>query len=334
MMQTPEISVIVPIYNVSEYLPACLNSILKQDFNSFEIVAVDDGSTDQSGKIADEYAQRFPEKIRVVHQVNQGLGGARNTGIESARGKYIAFIDSDDTIALNMLSCLWKECQKTGADIAVCGITSVTETGQCIKDVRDSLPCHKSLRFFEQKKLINIEPSACNKLYAKSLFFNSGIRFPTKVWYEDLRTTTKILTVSKGVVFTDRCLYYYFQRSGSIIRNTNLTRNREIIDAVQDVLQYYRKQGLFEECFSELEYLAIYHLFIAASVRIIQIDPKNIMLDEIAQYMDIHFPNFYQNKYLPLLGRNKTLIFKCLYHKQYKIIQLIFKIKTALERLR
>ena len=114
-----DISVIVPVYNVKSYLSACLDSILNQDFDSYEIVVVDDGSTDGSGELAEQYASRHTDKIRVLHQENQGLGGARNTGIKDAKGEYVAFIDSDDWIKPNMLSTLWKEIQQTGADIAV-----------------------------------------------------------------------------------------------------------------------------------------------------------------------------------------------------------------------
>lgn len=147
-----DISVIVPVYNVKSYLSACLDSILNQDFDSYEIVVVDDGSTDGSGELAEQYASRHTDKIRVLHQENQGLGGARNTGIKDAKGEYVAFIDSDDWIKPNMLSTLWKEIQQTGADIAVCGLLCVAETGAVVGRVDGSTATtcatlfHRSIR--------------------------------------------------------------------------------------------------------------------------------------------------------------------------------------------
>lgn len=324
-------SVIIPVYQVEEYLQECVSSILEQTYQDFEVILVDDGSPDGCPEICDNL-QKQDRRIRVIHKENGGLGSARNAGMEIAQGEYLFFLDSDDFVAPNLLEILCKCIEQHESDIIIFRLAPV-KNGKILAAIVDSMPLNQSLTVKDTPHLLLVLPATCNKIYRKDLFIQNNIQFPPRAWYEDLRTIPKLLCKAQNIYCIDDVLYYYLQRSGSITNNSNIERNREILDAFDDLISYFNN-NVNLECFSELEYLAIYHLFIAASVRIIQIDPKNIMLDEIAQYMDIHFPNFYQNKYLPLLGRNKTLIFKCLYHKQYKIIQLIFKIKTALERLR
>lgn len=330
-----DISVIVPVYNVKSYLSACLDSILNQDFDSYEIVVVDDGSTDGSGELAEQYASRHTDKIRVLHQENQGLGGARNTGIKDAKGEYVAFIDSDDWIRPNMLSTLWKEIQQTGADIAVCGLLCVAETGAVVGRVVEVQPQHVPLCFTDHKDILFCNPSACNKLYLKSLFIDNDIWFPSHVWYEDIRTIPKLYTVSSSIVFTDQCLYCYLQRSGSIMNNSNVGRNRELLDAFNELRSFYCNYGMWDSFQDELIYLAISHLYIAASVRIIRNKGPvpHVFLKEIEQYMHLTFPAFLANPYLDRMDRNQKLVFILLNAKCYWFIRLLFQLRDSAKSL-
>lgn len=331
----PDISVIVPVYNVKSYLSACLDSILNQDFSSYEVVIIDDGSTDGSGELADQYASRHPDKVRVIHQENQGLGGARNTGIKNAIGEYVAFVDSDDWIKPNMLSILWHEIQQTGADIAVCGLVCITEKGEVVGRVTETQSFHVALSFSEHKDIMLCNPSACNKLYRKSLFIDHDIWFPSHVWYEDIRTIPKLYTVSSSMVFTNQCLYCYLQRSGSIMNNTDVNRNRELLDAFDELRSFYCDRGLWD-CFQdELIYLAVSHLYIAASVRIIRSvnGASYILLHEIERYMQLNFPNFLKNPYLNQMDRNKKIVFALLQNRHYRVIRLLFQLRDSINRL-
>ena len=125
-----KISIIIPAYNVEEYLEKCLESIISQNFDKVEIIIVDDGSTDKSLQIAKEYQKKYPEKTRVISQENKGQGGARNTGIKNATGKYLLFVDSDDTIKSGMLETLYAEMEKSNADIVLFGFEYVDEKGR------------------------------------------------------------------------------------------------------------------------------------------------------------------------------------------------------------
>ena len=115
----PKVSIIIPAYNIEKYLSACLDSALSQDFSNYEIVVIDDGSTDNTPKISDEYAKKY-ENVITIHQKNSGLSSARNTGIKRAKGEYVALIDGDDIIAPNFLARLYQAVTKTNSDIAIC----------------------------------------------------------------------------------------------------------------------------------------------------------------------------------------------------------------------
>ena len=321
-------SVIVPVYNVETYLPRCLDSIMDQDFEDYEVIIVDDGSTDGSGKLADQYAEKYPKRIQVIHQKNQGLGGARNTGIEAAQGDYYLFVDSDDTIEPNTLSELWHKVSQTGAQIICFGMKSVNENGKVIAEVIDAQAHPQLFTLEEDKSILCDSPSACNKLFHRDLFRKTGIRFPLRVWYEDVWVTPKLLMIAEKIAVTDRSYYHYFQHTGSIMHNSDIERNLEIIDALDHILVYYKNQGVFEQYKRELEFLAIKHIFIAASVRILRVDPKSRLLQKIKEYMDNTFPTYYTNPYIKTLDRNKKLVYLLLSRKMYNILRLVFKLKV------
>ncbi|MBQ3404388.1 MAG: glycosyltransferase, partial [Oscillospiraceae bacterium] len=240
------ISVIVPVYNVENYLGKCVDSLLCQTVPPFEIILVDDGSTDSSGAMCDSYAREHPELVRVIHQENAGLGGARDTGIGAAEGNWLLFIDSDDYVAENAISRL-TEAIGLGSDIIIFGFTEIGEDGTVFSVENDGYPDGTVLDFSESPEVVFIKPNAWNKLYRRSLFTETGILFPSRVWYEDIRTTVKLSASAGKVAFITDPLYYYLRRSGSIMNNANIVRNAEIIDAFDDLLGWFREKGLFEK---------------------------------------------------------------------------------------
>lgn len=174
-------SVIVPVYNVKDYLEKCVHSVLAQTADDYELLLVDDGSTDGSGALCDALSARFG--CRVIHQENGGLGAARNTGIAAAQGEYLIFLDSDDFIAPGMLEGLLAEMAQHSADIYSFGL--VTTDGQRdIASFRDDLPYHTPLTLRTCPQLLLTLPNACCRATRRTLFLTSGIRFPSQVWYE------------------------------------------------------------------------------------------------------------------------------------------------------
>ena len=181
------LSVIIPVYNVEPYLEKCLDSVLKQTYKDMEILIIDDGSTDRSGAISDEYAAK-DSRIRVFHTENRGLSAARNLGLDNAVGGYIGFVDSDDWIEPDMYEVLLKKAEETGADIVECGVFKEYPD----KTVEHQRPDRVMYKIEAIRALVNRElsNSVWNKVWVKSCYFN--IRFPEGRLYEDVAITYRI----------------------------------------------------------------------------------------------------------------------------------------------
>ena len=322
----PKASVIVPVYKVEEYLEKCVQSILAQTERDFELILVDDGSPDRCGALCDSLAQTDP-RIRVIHQENQGLGGARNTGIREARGDWLLLVDSDDWIEPKILEKAMEAGLREEADLVMFAFRTVDEQGRELGVFREDMPKERGIALQEHKEALLTAPCAWNKLYRRSFFQGTGLAYPPRVWYEDLRTSPKLMAKAGRMVFLDGVGYNYLQRQGSIMNSANLERNREILDAFDDLLPWFRKEGLFEAYRRELEYLAVFHVYLTAGVRVALADRKSPLLRELAAYVEERFPGWRQNPYLPKLGGKRRLLVSLLQKKWYWAVSLLFKLK-------
>ncbi len=321
------ISIVVPVYKVRDYLPGCLDSILANDTSDCEIILVDDGSPDDSGAICDRYAQAHPDLIRVIHQANGGLGAARNTGVANAKGEWLFFIDSDDTIAPESLGVLKEAIRLGGAQVI--GFQFCADDGvnpprpqSCGFDAAAS-----PFRLSDRKNYLLSLPSAWLRLWHRSLFTESGVLFPSRVWYEDIRTTAKLLPLADGIRVLPDHLYNYLTRQGSIMNNRNLDRNREILEALDDVLDWYRHENLFDAYRDELCAMTVENVLLAASVRVARVDPKSPLLGEFADYTAKSFPDWKQNPYRKRLTRAKRLALALVEHRRYRLLKQLFAMK-------
>ncbi|MDY3225385.1 MAG: glycosyltransferase [Candidatus Faecousia sp.] len=219
----PCISVIVPVYNVAPYLGRCVDSLITQTWKNLEILLVDDGSQDDSGRICREYADKDP-RIRVIHKENGGLSSARNAGLEAATGEYIGFVDSDDWIEPGMYETMLALLQKYDAQIVCAGRYDVDEAtgektiGLCPN--REECITGEALagRIFLWD---NCDSSACDKLYRRELL--DGIRYPEGKTCEDVPVTYRIALKAQRAALCDRPVYNYFHRSGSISKGAGIT---------------------------------------------------------------------------------------------------------------
>ncbi len=321
-------SIIVPVYNVEAYLSRCLESLLCQK-GDFEILAIDDGSTDASPALCDDFGARYPEKIRVIHQENQGLGGARNTGISQAKGEYLLFVDSDDTVDGNLLERMDFAVERFSPQVVIFGMKSVDEAGNWIKECRETLPKEQVFSFEERKEVLLALPNACNKMFRAALFADGEIRFPGRAWYEDFRTTPKLLSRCERIVYLDELLYNYLQRSGSITNNKNLSRNEEILWAMDDLLDYFSQKSLTADTFPFLERLAVDHVLLAASVRVAKADPCSPLLKRLRDYMEEKFPDYSKNPALSSLSKAKKLALFLIQKRLFSLLRLLFLLKDG-----
>ena len=246
-----KLSIIVPIYNVEKYLAECVDSLLSQTLGDFEVILVDDGSSDGSGAIADRYAREYPEQVRCVHVENGGQGRARNLAIELARGDYIGFIDSDDWIDPDMYRKLYDAAELEGKKIAVCDWLAVFPDGK-----ETVLPARYS------ENLMAFAGSACNKIFLRSLI--GEIRFPEKMWYEDFYFSAMLLMKAGDAAYVREPLYKYRQSPSSTMRNNNARKNLDIL-SVMDMLEGYMRMHGHQDDF---DYLVLNHVLLDAINRV------------------------------------------------------------------
>lgn len=247
-MNNELISIIVPVYNVELYLEKCIDSILKQTYENIEILIIDDGSTDNSSKICDNYSKR-DARIKVVHKDNGGLSSARNAGIGLMSGKYVAFIDSDDWIQDDYIYQLYKCALENKSDLVITGLKNVYSYDYIEKYFNyesKAISKKEALKYMLHGEN-GIDVSACGKLYSVSIFKN--IKYDIGKLYEDFLIFDKIVESADNISLSRYCGYYYYQRPGSIMhgkysddRLILIKKSQEIIDSCaknyKDILDY------------------------------------------------------------------------------------------------
>jgi glycosyltransferase involved in cell wall biosynthesis len=256
----PEISIIVPVYNVEEYLPRCIDSILNQTFPDFELILVNDGSPGNCGKICDDFAKR-DNRIKVIHKKNGGAASARNAGINHAKGRYIAFVDGDDYIHYKMFDLLYSTMKECSSDLVACNFVKVTNYNSKLEETAihnfheenySNLEALEQLFIMKNKEhfsnagnnLIWVLP--VNKLYKRELFEKN--RFEEGKICEDEFITHKLLYDCKKITYIPVTLYYYFQRSNSVMNSPYSIRRLDKVDALYDRVIFFKKQRLYHLC--------------------------------------------------------------------------------------
>ena len=325
----PKLSVVIPVYNVENYLRKCIDSVLYENLEDYEIVIVNDGSTDSSPEICREYALRYPGLIRLISTPNGGLGAARNVGIGQAKGEFLLFLDSDDTLSENALPEIMEALQED-VDICIFDFVNVTEDGRSLGRVRG---CEREGCFSleEYPELLFCPPNAWCKLWKRSMFTDFGIAFPGRVWFEDLHTTPKLYTHARRICYVPKGWYQYLQRAGSITKNKNPQRCLEIIGAVDSTVDYFREKGLFPRYREELEYMALYHQVITSTTRVSMIDWKSPVQKELYRNYAEKFPDYRENRYVKAMPVKLKLLLFYIEHGLYLPFHLTMRLNDIVK---
>lgn len=240
------ISVIVPIYNVEKYLEKCIESILAQTYTDYELILVNDGSTDGCYEICQKFSKR-DVRIKLINKPNGGLSSARNVGIDNSKGDYITFVDSDDYISKYMLQELYRGLCENEADIAMCSFKRVKENETIVDencsikvDIHDSIECFR--RIYTDK--VDEYTVAWGKLYKSSLF--QKIRYPEGKIHEDEFVTYKVFAQANRVVYIDTPLYFYLIRNQSIMHSTFSKKSLARLDAYIERIGYFETISKYE----------------------------------------------------------------------------------------
>ena len=238
--QVPEISIIVPAYNVEKYLDKCMKSILSQTFEDFEVLLIDDGSKDTTPKICDKYAA-LDSRVKAYHKKNGGLSDARNYGLDRMSGKYVTFIDSDDFIDVNYLKYMYYLVKKDNAQITIVQGQVLLETE---KPIEDKATEEKVLKTVDAVRMMLLRRDATHTSWGK--LFNTKlwetIRFPKGQNYEDYATTYYVFAQADTVAYSNARLYFYIQRTGSIMHDVCSEKTLSVLDVSDTVTEFIEKQ--------------------------------------------------------------------------------------------
>lgn len=306
-------SIIVPFYNVKDYIIECAKSIHNQTYKNFEALFIDDGSKDESRNFLEEYLNEINDsRFKIFTKENGGLSDARNYGLKKAKGKYIFFIDSDDFIANNALKEIDRKILIDKPDILIFDFYEYFDKTK--KNKQNGLKKTDTTDII--KKCLISPPAAWNKIYKADLLLKNDINYPLGLWYEDLATSPRIFPLCKKISYLSLPLYFYRQRQGSIMNSFSekVFNMYEVLDIVYD---YYEKNNLLEKYYSEIERLFIYNCFFIVN-KLASSNYKDKINKELEaiNYLENHFKNWNRNPYLKEEETLTRLHIKIMKHKR------------------
>lgn len=310
-----KLSIIVPVYKVEEYLGECVDSLLSQTIDDYEIILVDDGSPDNSGKIADEYAAANPDMIRVLHIDNGGQGRARNFALDIAKGDFVGFVDSDDWVTHDMYEKMYTRAAETGADVVVCDFM------ERFADGRESM-----LPASLQDNWLGSAGSSCNKIFRRSLV--GALRFPVGLWYEDFYFSAVMLLRSKHTEFIAEPLYIYRRGQESTMHNNNAAKNLDML-TIMDMLEKEMVPAGYKDDF---EFFLVNHVLLDSISRLAKQDApeRKEVIGKLRQYVQTKIPKLSGCGSYKKESRKRRLIMWMNYHGLEDAGQFILKINQTL----
>lgn len=299
----PILSVIVPVYNVEKYLPRCLDSLAAQTLDNMEILVVNDGSPDQSQKIIDEYARKYPQ-IRSFQKPNGGIADVRNFALEHVRGKYFGFLDSDDYTAPDMYEKMVEAAEAKQAEVVVSDFEWVSGDQRRLQKEGPYAP--------GREMLVHLFATLWNKIYKTDFVRRSGVRFPAGYRYEDACFLYCLTPHIQRLAFVDEAFVSYVQHPASIT-HTNNHEVKDMIHVFEVITEYYQAQKWDTQYHDELEYLHIKFFLGNSFLRSTKIADKSDRQATIQmgwQRLNQQYPKWKENPYLRTLPGLKNKYFR------------------------
>lgn len=311
-----KISVIVPVYNIEEYIGECLESLAHQTYSNFEVLVVNDGSPDNSENVIKPFLK--DKRFRYLKKKNGGLSSARNYGMDYATGDFYAFVDGDDYVEPNYLEVLYQTLSSNHTDISVCSFER-------------NYPSKVSYNLVSEQDVLNFRcPAAWNKLYKRSVIDENNIRFPEGLWYEDLHFSTRAIMVGT-VSVTDEFLYHYRQNENSIM-HTYDDRIFQIYQVMEEVISFAQDREVYKAHKGNLEHACVYHILIGTIYRAsFHPDFSINMIKQIANFVAKKYPEWYNNNSIKnsaqgvMSGFFRIYLF-LMHHHMYRLIYILFKL--------
>ena len=321
----PKISIIVPVYNCENYITKCVDSIINRTFKDLEIILVDDGSKDGSGKICDSFKLQ-DERIKVIHQENKGVSSARNEGLKIASGDYISFVDGDDYLSRDMYEFLYENLEKNEADVSVCGIVNCfLKADGSEKRVRQSffngsglLSGKEAMSEALKSRIFSVNP--VNKIFSAKLF--EGEKFPEGKTSEDAFLVPKILLKAKRVFYSSEQKYYYVRHEGSITTSNFAYNDWYVVEAYKNHFEFIKEN--YPELIKEAEFRYIWaYIYVLDKIILSKEITKKSDYLKALKFIKRNALKIFLNPYFS--AKRKLAIFVLLVNKKiYK--KLIYKI--------
>ena len=300
-MNKYKLSIIAAVYNLEKYLPRCLDALVNQTLQEIEILCVDDGSIDSAPQIIDEYAKKYPDKIKAFHKPNGGEFTTRNYGLERATGEYVTFVDTDDWVEPNWAEKLYNAAKENNADMAVCAFeridlntnkvvsTNMTNFGNTVKEINN-----------KDDFMLFINPAPWNKIYKLDKVKN--LRFLDFRGFNDMIFLTSSYTTVEKIAFVPDVLYHYYLRYDSQIHSVNKQDVENFKKYLLDLKQLYIDTGKYDEMKNILDLMAFIHLGTSVMYRVSYDKTINIrkMVKETIKYLDNNFGTWRKSPYLTL----------------------------------
>lgn len=320
------ISVVVPVYNVEKYLQKCIDSIINQTYKKIEIILVNDGSTDNSLSICNEY-KKTDSRIQVIDKKNGGLSSARNVGIKFSKGKYICFVDADDYLEHNFVEKLYNKIINNKCDISICNFVYDFENGKSKIRYNNSLEnylMNSSEAILQLNNYKYFDMSACSKMFKKELF--SDIRFPEGKFCEDYYVMYLLFDKADKIVYFCDPLYHYFQRVGSITKDKKL--KYDFIHAAYEQMTFVEKKYpnlkyVVRSAYSSAN-MTVYNMAKKNNIKLSKADKRKFQKAVKENYAYVK-----RNNYIPKIKKIQTYLFTknlILYNILFTLYRFIYKV--------
>jgi glycosyltransferase involved in cell wall biosynthesis len=310
-MENIKISVIVPVYNVEQYLERCLSSLVDQTLEEIEIIVVNDGTPDNSQSIIDNFVQTYPNKIVPFKKENGGLSSARNYGIVEAHGEYIGFVDSDDFVELDMFEKMYLHAKESDADIVVTNIINEYHNNVVKKYLNDINIFGKSILESPQI-LLNSKSYACNKIYRTKMWKDNNFEFPLKLHFEDSYIIYNVLACANKVECVNIPMYHYIRSRTDSITNTLDNKIFDIFHSCNNIIKFYKEKDYYNKLYHQLETLCIRHIFVRINIlyntKYCKLSKEYFMV--AFTYLNQHFPNWEKNEYFFRKNAKEKIVMK------------------------
>lgn len=321
-MKIPKISIIIPVFNVEEYLNECIDSVIRQTLDDIEIIIINDGSTDESIKIIEEYKDKL-KNVKIIDKKNEGLSITRNLGIDKSSGEYLMFLDSDDYLEPDTCEFMYKLVKENNADVAECSIKLFNnvsgEESFILHDMKKNIDVISNEEAIDMYLKYQIRGYVCNKIFRREFIMKNKIKFPIGVLYEDMIVSLKACSLANKIILSNKALYNYRQRDNSVSKNITERNINDYVGEIYRCINYCNENINIEKHKDSLDTFFIMNFLNGINWYIKLYDCKyNKIYKNYNKYFGVLSNNF---KIVEVL-RIKTL------SKSYKIIYILWKLRV------